>query len=141
MKNITKRMLAMVFALAILLTVAVPAAAVQTQEQTEIQTVQPRLIGITGLAAQLSISKTGRATCGAIVYNDGDYDVAIIISLKQDDTTIKTWSMVAEVGNNQFEKYYYVASGHEYQVTATAQVSSGGSLVRTYKISSNVVSY
>lgn len=135
MKKITKRVLTLFLALGIVLSMTLPVAAVEPQAA------QPRLTGISSFAAHLSISTSGRAACGVILYNNGDYDVTIIINLKQDGTTIKTWSVPAEVRTNQIEKYYYVASGHDYQVVATAQIKSGGTLVRSYEVSSGVVSY
>lgn len=136
MKKITKRMVALTLALGIILSLALPVAAAEQPKA-----VQPRLIGIAGFAAQLSISTSGRATCGAVLHNNGTYDVTIIMSLKQDGTSIKTWTVAADVGSNLVEKYYYVSSGHDYQVTVTAQIRSGGTLVRSYEISSSVVSY
>ena len=135
MTKIAKRVVTMVLALGIIFSLTLPVAAEQPKA------VQPRLVGISSLAAQLSISTSGKATCGAVLYNNGDYDVTVIIALKQDGTTIKSWTVTASVGTNLIEKYYYVTSGHDYQVTATAQVKSGGTLVRSYQISSNVVSY
>lgn len=135
MKKSTKRILTLVLALGIIWSLILPATA------SEQKTIQPRMIGITGLAAQLSISTSGRATCGAILHNNGDYDVTVILSLKQDGTSIKTWSITAAVGTSMIEKYYYVTSGHDYQVVVTAQVKSGGSVVRSYSASSDVVSY
>lgn len=134
MKKFAKRVLTLALALGIVCALALPAAA-------QPRAVQPRLTGITGFAAHLGISTAGRAACGVMVYNNGDYDVTIIIDLKQDGTTIKSWTVPAAIRNNQIEKYYYVTSGHDYQVVATAQVKSGGTLVRSYEVSSGVVSY
>lgn len=135
MTKIAKRVVTMVLALGIIFSLTLPVAAEQPKA------VQPRMIGVSSLAAQLSISTTGRATCGAIVHNNGDYDVTVIVSLKQDGTVIKSWTVTAAVGTNLIEKYYYVTSGHDYQVVATAQIRSGGTLVRSYAVSSSVVSY
>ncbi len=135
MKKFTKRLLTMALALGIVFSMTLPVVAAQPE------VIQPRLDGITGFVANLSISTSGKATCGVNLYNNGDYDISVIISLKQDGTTIKTWSVPTDVGSNRIERSYYVTSGHDYQTVATAQLRSGGSLVRSYQISSNVVSY
>ena len=135
MEKNTKRFVTLILALSIIFAMIVPATA------AEPQAVQPRLVGISGLVAQLHISSSGEAACGAILYNNGDYDVTIIITLTQDGTPIKSWTVPAQARGNLVEKYYYVTSGHDYQVTVKAEVKSNGSLVRRYPVSSEVVHY
>lgn len=135
MKRHFRRMLALVSVVAILLSSTAIATAAQTSS------VEPRLIGISGLGATLSISSSGLATCGARVYDDGTYDVTLTITLQQDGTTIKTWSATPNVGFNSIPKSYYVASGYDYQVAVTAIVKSGSVTVATYTEYSTVVSY
>lgn len=93
------------------------------------------------MAARLEISSSGKATCTATLYNNGTYDVTIIIILTQDGTPIQSWTIPAQVRINVIDKYYYVTSGHDYQVTVKAEVRSNGSLERRYSISSSIVHY
>ena len=90
------------------------------------QAVEPRFAVVTDLVASLSVSSSGKASCSGAVYVDEGYTVDLKMELKQDGTTIKTWTnsgsgMVRVSGN------YYVTSGHNYMVvtTATAYTSSG----------------
>ena len=135
MKRSTKRFVTLIFALIIIFSIIVPAAAIEPDA------VQPRMVGISNLSARLAISDSGKATCTASVYNNGDYDVTVIITLTRDGTPIKSWTVPAEVRSNVIEKYYYVTSGHDYQVIVNAEISSNGSLVRSYPISSSIMSY
>ena len=135
MKKSTKRFVTLIFALSIIFSIIVPAAAIEPDA------VQPRMVGISNLSARLAISDSGKATCTASVYNNGDYDVTVIITLTRDGTPIKSWTVPAEVRSNVIEKYYYVTSSHDYQVTVNAEISSNGSLVRSYPISSSIMSY
>ena len=135
MEKNTKRFVTLILALSIIFTMIVPATA------AEAQTVQPRMVGISNLAARLEISSSGKATCTATVYNNGNYDVNVIITLTQDGSPIKSWTIPAQVRINAIDKYYYVTSGHDYQVTVKAEVRSNGSLERRYSISSSIVHY
>lgn len=135
MKKSTKRFVTLIFALSIIFSIIVPAAAIEPDA------VQPRMVGISNLSARLAISDSGKATCTASVYNNGDYDVTVIITLTRDGTPIKSWTVPAEVRSNVIEKYYHVTSGHDYQVIVNAEISSNGSLVRSYPISSSIMSY
>lgn len=135
MEKNTKRFATLILALGIIFTMIIPATA------AEPQTVQPRMVGISNLAAKLDISNSGKATCSAILYNNGTYDVTVIITLTQDGTPIQSWTATAQVRGNMIDKYYYVTSGHDYQVTVKAEVRSNGSLERRYSISSSIVHY
>ena len=135
MEKNTKRFVTLILALSIIFTMIVPATA------AEAQTVQPRMVGISNLAARLEISSSGKATCTATVYNNGNYDVNAIITLTQDGSPIKSWTIPTQVRINVIDKYYYVTSGHDYQVTVKAEVRSNGSLERRYSISSSIVHY
>lgn len=93
--------------------------------------VEPRYIGVAQLSATLNISSNGAASCGgkAILWNG--YTVDVKVELKQDGTTIKTWtssgSGIVSAGGT-----YYVTSGHEYVVITTATVyDSDGNIVET----------
>jgi len=134
MNTIAKRLLTLTLAMGIILTMILPAAA-------EPRVVQPRLVGISSVAPHLSISTSGKATCGVTLYNNGNYDVTVILDLQQDGTTIKSWTVTPSVGNNQITKYHYVTSGHDYQLAVTVQLKTGGTLERSYLFTSNVKSY
>ena len=134
MEKNTKRFATLILALSIIFTMIIPATA------AEPQTVQPRMVGISNMAARLEISSSGKASCIATLYNNGTYDVTIII-LTQDGTPIKSWTVPAQDQYNALERFYYVTSGHDYQVTVKAEVRSNGSLERRYSISSSIVHY
>lgn len=135
MEKNTKRFATLILVLSIIFTMIIPATA------AEPQTVQPRMVGISNMAARLEISSSGKASCIATLYNNGTYDVTIIIILTQDGTPIKSWSAPAQDQYNALERFYYVTSGHDYQVTVKAEVRSNGSLERRYSISSSIVHY
>ena len=123
MKKPTRQILSLFFALCILLTTATTALAAQPP------VVKPTYIGISSFSAHLKISSLGLASCGAVIHNDGDY-------------TIKSWSLTTKTGANSFQKDYFVASGHDYQVVATANIkNSSGILLRSYSTTSTTVSY
>ncbi len=77
--------------------------------------------GVSSLTSGLTISTSGAATCGGRASVRSGYTVDLTVELKQDGSTIKTWtssgtSIVSAGGT------YYVASGHSYVVTTTAAV-------------------
>lgn len=135
MKKYVYRALAMIFAVCVVLTTVIPASAAQPP------VAEPMYVGISNLSADLRISSTGKATCGAATYNNGTYDVTLIVALKQDGSEIKSWSVVTEDGLNSFEKNYYVTSGHDYQVVVTARITASGSYINSYNAYSTVVRY
>jgi len=136
MKKPIRQMLSLFFALCIILTTATTALAAQPPE------VAPMYIGISNIYAHLKISSVGRASCGATLFNDGDYTVDVTMELKQDGTTIRNWSFTTDTGVNSFQKDYYVASGHDYVVIVTALIkNSGGILLKSYSTESVTVTY
>ena len=93
--------------------------------------VMPIYIGIGSIATGLTISDDGKATCNGTVVLRSGYTADVTVELKQDGTTIKTWtasgSMRVPAGG-----IYYVASGHLYIVKTTADVyDSEGNWVET----------
>lgn len=83
--------------------------------------IQPRYTGIFQLSSGLKITSAGAAICDGYVDLRNGYTADLTVELKQDGTTIKTWTasgseMVSAGGT------YYVASGHKYIVTTTAVV-------------------
>ena len=103
--------------------------------------ISPRYTGISSLSSSLTISSAGKASCeGSAVVRNG-YTADLTVSLKQDGTTIKTWSTsgsgIISAGNT-----YYVASGHEYFVRTTATVyNSDGKIVEVQSTDSQTRSY
>lgn len=95
--------------------------------------IEPRYIGTNDVYSSLTISSSGRATCLGSVSTDSGYTANVKMSLQQKNgttwSTIKTWSdSGADVllsGN------YYVASGYDYRVKVSADVSiiSTGSII------------
>ena len=135
MKRKMKRVLTAILAMCIITSALVPTLAVQEPE------IRPMYVGLANFGASLTISSTGKASCGAAITNNGTYDVDVTIELKRDGTTIKSWTVATEVGFNSIDKIYYVTSGHDYQVVATATVKSGSSVINSYKAYSSIVSY
>lgn len=93
--------------------------------------VTPRYTGIASITSGLTISSTGKATCNGNSIIWDDYTADIAVELKQDGTTIKTWtssgSEIVSAGGT-----YYVKSGHTYVVTTTVTVyDSTGNVLDT----------
>ena len=93
--------------------------------------IEPRYTGVVQLRSSLNISAGGAASCaGKAVLRDG-YTVDLVIELKQDGTTIKTWTKSGS-GTVSGGGTYYVASGHDYIVVTTATVyDKDGKVVET----------
>lgn len=103
--------------------------------------VMPLYTGIGSIISGLTISDAGKATCDGTVVVWAGYTADVTVELKRDGTTIKTWTnsgsmRVAASGT------YYVASGHTYVVTTTADVyDSAGNWVATYSGNSLTKNY
>lgn len=90
--------------------------------------VEPRYTGISYLSSYLNISSGGAATCkGKVTVNDG-YTADVKVELKQDGTTIKTWTASGS-GTIRIEEIHYVESGHKYIVKTSATVYDSHSKV------------
>lgn len=89
--------------------------------------VQPRYIEIASITSKLTISNFGKASCYGTASLWDDFTADVTVELKQDGTTIKTWTASGteyiSAGGD-----YYVASGHTYVVTTTVTVynANGG---------------
>lgn len=83
--------------------------------------ISPRYTGIATLISTLVISDTGRATCNGKASLWNGYTANVTVELKQDGTTIETWtssgSELVSAGG-----IYYVKSGHTYVVTTSVTV-------------------
>lgn len=85
------------------------------------QAVEPRYTGISQLITSLTISSKGAALCKGEVTVNAGYTADLTVELKQDGTTIKTWTKTGS-GTLRISETHYVMSGHDYIVTATATV-------------------
>lgn len=97
--------------------------------------------GVSSLTSGLTISSSGGATCGGRASVRSGYTVDLTVELKQDGSTIKTWSSsgngIVSAGGT-----YYVMSGHSYVVTTTAEVfDSNGNLIEHPDKDSQVTYY
>lgn len=88
---------------------------------TTAQAVEPRYTGVAQISSTLNISKGGAASCkgNAVVWNG--YTVDLLVELKQDGETIKTWTNSGS-GTVSAGGTHYVKSGHDYIVTVTVTV-------------------
>lgn len=103
--------------------------------------ISPRYTGLSTLSSSLKISAGGGATCrGSVTLKDG-YTADLKVELKQDGSTIRTWTNSGS-GTLSAGATYYVMSGHEYVVTTTATVyDSDGNLVGAPSLDSATKSY
>lgn len=83
--------------------------------------VEARYTGISRLDATLTISSKGAASCQGTVAVRSGYKADIKVELKQDGSTIQTWTS-SGTGTVRAGGTYYVESGHNYIVTTTATV-------------------
>lgn len=95
---------------------------------------EPRYTGISQISANLSISSGGAATCKGTVIVDSGYTADVKVELKQDGTTIKTWTDSGS-GIIRISELRYVESGHKYIVKTSATVydSNGKVVQKPYK--------
>lgn len=120
MKKFTRSTLSLLLA-AVLMATLLPAQAAG---------ISPRYTGISIIDANLEI-KNSFATCIGTVDVKRGYTADLVLELKRDGTVIKTWSD-SGTGKIEINKTYYVTSGHEYELTATATVyNSSNKVVET----------
>lgn len=99
-------------------------------------------IEIASITSGLTISDTGRANCSgkARMWED-DFTVTVTVELKQDGTTIKTWT---ETGATFISAggIYYVPKGHTYVVTTTVTVcDADGNEIESPSVDSPIKNY
>lgn len=83
--------------------------------------VEARYTGVSRLDSTLTISSKGAASCQGSATVRSGYTADVTVELKQDGTTIKTWTNSGS-GTVRAGGTYYVESGHNYIVTTTATV-------------------
>lgn len=117
------------------------AMSVLTTSLTTVQAIEPRYAGVSQISSILNISGFGGASCrGQAILRDG-YTADVIVELKQDGETIKTWTASGS-GVVTASGTYYVLSGHDYVVTTTVNVyNSRGNLVESPSVDSTTSSY
>lgn len=106
-----------------------------------VQAVEPRYTGLTLISSTLNISTSGAASCSGKVKLRNGYTADLIVELKQDGETIKTWKSSGS-GTVTAGGTYYVKSGHDYIVTTTATVyDSNDTVIETPSADSLESSY
>lgn len=109
-------------------------------------TIEPTSEGTCTIAPYLTISSSGKASCGCTVNIKSGYTASLQINLCKHDgnawTPVKGWSANCTSGRSSHDKSYYVTSGESYRVYVTALVyNSSGSLVETVTANSDIVRY
>ena len=113
-----------------------PIQAIAAQKPTD----SPQYTGISTISANLDISTSGYATCSGATRGNTGYTVELVVQLKRDGTTIKTWRE-SGTGFHNITEGYYVTKGHNYQVVTTVNVrNSAGTLVSTPSVSTSLKS-
>jgi hypothetical protein len=89
----------------------------------------------------VELSTDGKASCYGDVKLSSGYTADVKVELKQDGTTIKTWTKSGS-GTISISGTYYVMTGHSYMVTTTATVyDSNGQVIETPTKNSTNASY
>jgi hypothetical protein len=86
-----------------------------------VQAVEPRYTSVRQIHATVELSTDGKASCYGDVKLSSGYTADVKVELKQDGTTIKTWTKSGS-GTISISGTYYVMTGHSYMVTTTATV-------------------
>lgn len=106
-----------------------------------IDEIEPRYTGISKLGVNLTINSNGSAQCWGQVRSYSGYTSTLTVSLQQDGTTIKSWSVYGG-GLRTVDESYPVEKGHSYQVIASVVVKdSNGTVVDRPSEVSRVQSY
>lgn len=143
MKNLALRYFSVAFLLAFALVLAPTniATAVDNTSPEFIDEIEPRYTGISKLGANLTINSNGAAQCWGEVRSRSGYTSTLTVSLQQDGTTIKSWSVYGG-GLRTVDESYTVEKGHSYQVIASVVVKdSKGTVVDRTSEESRVQSY
>lgn len=103
--------------------------------------IAPRYTGLASFSAGLTISTTGKASCSGNVSLRSGYTADVTVELKQDGSTIQTWTSSGSIMINAGGSCY-VTSGHSYVVTTTVTVyDSDGNVVDNPSKDSPVKNY
>lgn len=133
--------------LSLALTTPQALAADISQPETTILELSPRFEHFAQIAASLSISSLGRASCGASVYIYDIYDgydsrMTMVLQRYEDSgwVDIKDWSQdFTGSGTKMMDKGYYVSSGYRYRMTVTAEIfNSSGKVIESVSCDSPI---
>lgn len=108
---------------------------------------QPRYINISQISSSLSISSSGRASCGGsfVLYYNYNTNLSIDLQRSKDKnswTSISSWDKECSSTNiGAIGKDYYVASGYYYRVVTTINVKRGSTSVETANCTSQINYY
>lgn len=111
------------------------------------QELQPRYINISQIASSLSISSSGRASCGGSFVLYYNYNTNLTIDLqrskdKKSWSSISSWDKDCNATNiGAIGKDYYVASGYYYKVVTTINVKRGNTSIETANCTSQINYY
>ncbi len=137
MLKILKRVPAFLFAMLLLCNVYAEAIDVYDSNSD----VTPHYEVISLIDSKLEINRTGKATCKAQVHTSSNFSVTLTCDLYKDGTVIKSWTASGK-GSAFLDKSWYVTSGSDYQVVASATVyNSTGNYIDSGTAYSDVVSY
>lgn len=141
----TKKRTRMLIAVLVLSLVVgmVPAAAVQTSDESEIQ---PYYIDLYQIAASIDITSAGKAICGgyATTYNSTDeIRMSLYLQRLEDGkwVTVKCWNGVGHKGLTM-EAYRYVVPGYYYHtLTMVSIYNSAGKYIEGASCASRAFYY
>ena len=138
--NRLSKLLAMVLCLSM---AVLPAAAAHVSEPDDPEP-SPRYTGLWDAYVGLDIDSNGRSTSTGEVTTYSGYTADVTMELQQKDGSrweeVRTWTDVGE--EVYLDKDWYVASGYEYRVELSIEVSnSSGRVVDDVTIHSGIVEY
>ena len=143
MRTKTNRLSKLLAVMLCLSMAVLPAAAAHESEAAELEP-SPRYTGLVDAYVGLDINSSGRSTSTGEVYTRSGYTADVTMELQQKDGSqweeVRTWT---DVGADVYlEKDWYVASGYEYRVELSIEVSnSSGRVVDDVTIHSGIVEY
>ena len=143
MRTKTNRLSKLLAVILCLSMAVLPAAAAHESEAAELEP-SPRYTGLSTAYVDLTISSSGRSTSTGEVNTRSGYTADVTMELQQKDGSrweeVRTWT---DVGADVYlEKDWYVASGYEYRVELSIEVSnSSGRVVDDVTIHSGIVEY
>ena len=134
-RNVVHTVIALLLAVCFVGGVSAPSFAAMPED-----TVQPCIVGASGVDAGLSISSSGQATCVGRVSLRSGYKASLTLYLQKSSDgktwkTQKTWTG----SGSAISKTQYVSSGYKYRTRLTAKIyNSSGTLVDTATATSPV---
>lgn len=142
-----KKTLTLLLALAMIFSISAPAALAMDNAGPDDSGIQPRYTRLATFDIDLDINSKGKSVSYAnatSAYITDKIELTMELQQKVDGAwkTIKTWTNSGTLSVSLDDKVWYVESGYDYQVLATAYVyNSSGTWQETAKAVSFVVSY